>query len=248
MFTAKKILAGFLLPPTPLFILLLVALMLLCFTKRQRLGQVLAFIATALLIAITYTSTANFLLKYLENQYQPFSITAKNSAKRIVVLSGSSYDLPAYGHQPYGSTGLRMLEGVSVFKQLPQETKLIISGTTNDTKAMAMAALVMGVPESNIITEGNSSDTKDSVNNVKRIVGGDNFVLVTSAFHMPRAIRLFKKQGLSPIPAPTDYCSKSGDNLFSLHGAFPDPRNIFLTSQAINEYIGIAYYWVVNDI
>mgnify|MGYP005654535111 CR=1 FL=1 len=62
-----------------------------------------------------------------------------------------------------------------------------------------------GVDRENIIIEKKARDTKDHPIYVKEIVGKDKFVLVRSASHMPRAMGLFKKHGMEPIPAPTDY-------------------------------------------
>ena len=48
---------------------------------------------------------------------------------------------------------------------------------------------------------------------VKEIVGKDKFILVTSASHMLRAMALFRKQGMEPIPAPTDYMVKEREGV-----------------------------------
>lgn len=66
-------------------------------------------------------------------------------------------------------------------------------------------AMALGVEAEDIIIEAEATDTKDHPIYVKKIVGSDEFILVTSATHMPRAMALFKKHDMHPTPAPTDY-------------------------------------------
>ncbi|MEI7590657.1 MAG: ElyC/SanA/YdcF family protein [Deltaproteobacteria bacterium] len=222
---------------------------MLFFTKKkQRLGKILALIATVALIAISYSATPNFLLKYLENQYPPVRMNTVGDVKEIkwvVALSAASYNLPSHGQQPSSSSALRVMEAVSVMRQLPQ-AKIIVTGTPDSTDAMLMSALVMGIKREDIVREAKSNDTKDHAKNVKLIVGKDKFVLVTSAFHMPRAMLLFRKQGMAPIPAPTNYLSRRV--VLPIQEWFPICENIEKTNNALNEYYGIAYYWIAGDI
>jgi hypothetical protein len=62
---------------------------------------------------------------------------------------------------------------------------------------------------SDIILRSLSKDTKDQAIHIRKILDNNSFILVTSASHMPRSIVLFRKQGLQPIPAPTDFWVKN---------------------------------------
>jgi len=68
-----------------------------------------------------------------------------------------------------------------------------------------MTAVSLGVNWQDIYLDHLSKDSKDQAKEVKKIVGNHRFLLVTSAAHMPRVMALFAKQGLTPIPAPTNY-------------------------------------------
>ena len=80
-----------------------------------------------------------------------------------------------------------------------------------EAEVMARVAREMGIPESDIILETKSIDTKDEARFIKPIVGNEPFVLVTTASHMPRSIALFKKLGMDPIPSPIGHSVRDGD-------------------------------------
>ncbi len=69
------------------------------------------------------------------------------------------------------------------------------------------------VKSEDIVLETKATDTKDHPIYVKKIVGKDRFILVTSASHMPRAMALFRKHGMEPIAAPTDYMVKEREGV-----------------------------------
>jgi uncharacterized SAM-binding protein YcdF (DUF218 family) len=75
---------------------------------------------------------------------------------------------------------------------------------------------------------------------VRRLVGDDRFVLVTSASHMLRSVALFRKQGMEPIPAPTDHWVKRSDGM-SPYRFFPGAENLLKTEMAVHEYLGLAW-------
>nr|WP_306301625.1 YdcF family protein [Geminocystis herdmanii] len=116
---------------------------------------------------------------------------------------------------------------------------------------MAELLLLLGVPESAIIKEGNSFNTYDNAVNTRKILAElkiDRILLVTSALHMPRSIKIFEKQNLTVIPAPTDYIVTEKD--FSedanwqnfLINLFPDSGALNNTTLALKEYIGMIVY------
>ena len=105
---------------------------------------------------------------------------------------------------------------------------------------MARVAREMGVPESDIILETKSRDTKDEALFIKPIVGNELFVLVTTASHIPRSMALFNKLGMNPIPSPIGHSVKDVQGL-SHYSFFPSPGNIQKTELAIHEYLGMTW-------
>ena len=74
----------------------------------------------------------------------------------------------------------------------------------------------------------------------------ENWLLVTSAFHMPRSVGLFRKVGFPVIPWPVDYRTSGAEGI----GLFRDnPTNSLLTTTtAVREWIGLAGYWLSGRI
>ena len=105
---------------------------------------------------------------------------------------------------------------------------------------MAEVALELGVGDENLVLESVSKDTKDQAMFIRKIVNGDRFVLITTAFHMPRSMALFQKLGMQPIPAPTDHCVKKRQGI-SPDMFFPDADNLYKVQKAFHEFLGLVW-------
>ena len=166
--------------------------------------------------------------------------------KWVVVLGGghtSDPQLPITNQLSDASTA-RLIEGIRLHNMLP-ESKIILSGgglfdPVPNAKIMADVALSIGVDKEDLVLESVSKDTKDEAGLIQKIVGKDQFILVTSASHMPRSVSLFKKYGMHPIPAPTDFVVKKHQRV-SPAMFFPSASDLYKTERAFHEYLGIAW-------
>lgn len=132
--------------------------------------------------------------------------------------------LPITGQLPQ-STLLRVVEGIRIYKQL-KGSKLLFSGgpvfnPVPEGIGMAKLAADLGVPEKDIVAEAKSKDTEEQALIIKDIAGKDKMILVTSAYHMPRSMALFKKRGMYPAPAPTGHIIRDAQG-FNPSSIFPD--------------------------
>ena len=74
-----------------------------------------------------------------------------------------------------------------------------------------------------------------------RIFGtGKHLIVVTSAIHMPRAVKLFKRAGVKVIPAPTNFIIKHG-SVRNPWGWVPSSENISMWEQAMHVYVGMLW-------
>jgi len=170
------------------------------------------------------------------------------SVKWVVVLGGGSAVDPRLPASTYLSAAslFRLSEAIRIHNRLPQ-TKLIFSGrsglagVTPVAEIMAETAAEFGARPEKIIIEADSADTKDHPIYLKKIIGSDQFLLVSSASHMPRAVALFRKQGMRPIPAPTNYRAMQRQRSIPLLGLLPRPGPLAESNQAIHEYLGILW-------
>jgi uncharacterized SAM-binding protein YcdF (DUF218 family) len=104
---------------------------------------------------------------------------------------------------------------------------------------MAKMAEALGVRAEDILQLTQPRDTEEESQRMAPIVGSRPFILVTSASHIPRAMGLFRKRGLKPIAAPTDYFTarhRRGPENF-----IPDGYNLFKSQVAFYEYLGLAW-------
>ena len=211
------------------------------FVKKDIYAKAFLCLTFVMMFLFSYPPFANLLVQNLENEYPKYDY--KTQVKYIHVLgSGHNGDKTQPLSSKISSSGLkRDLEGVLIYKKT-DDTKLIFTGyegyTDTPTAIMnAKIAKALGVDEKDMLINPKPKDTKEEALFCKSVVGSEPFVLVTSATHMPRAMRLFKSLGMNPIPAPTDFHKKEITTYLKAPSVYS-----FLKSQiAMHEYIGILW-------
>jgi uncharacterized SAM-binding protein YcdF (DUF218 family) len=249
MFLFKKIVGPFFFPLSLCLEIFLIGLLLLWFTKKKKAGKIFVSGGVILLILCTYGPVPRLLLKPLESRYPPLlSVKDLPEIRWIVVLGGghtADPQMPA-NSQLYHTSLARLVEGIRLHLSLPG-SKLILSGgalydPVPESKVMADVALALRVQRQNLILESLSKDTEEEAILIQKMVGKDAFVLVTSASHMPRAMGLFRKLGMHPIPAPTDYGIKESPGEEISPGMFfPGSTDLQNAEAAVYEYLGLAW-------
>ena len=243
LFFIKKVITPFLLPSTLIFMLILLSFFLILLKKKW--GKILLGLALIFYYVFSISPVSHLLLKGLENKYSPLD-DPPASVQYVVVLGGGirnpfSSLLPH--HRLDTSSFIRVFEGVRLYKKI-QDGYLIVSGRDWTIRSpiddgcvdMKKFSLLLGVEEDRIILECRSRDTFEEAQEVKKIIGEKPFLLVTSAYHMPRAMNIFKKLGLKAIPAPCDFKAQGKNKK-----AFLDfiPAGMSESNLAIKEYMGI---------
>ena len=140
----------------------------------------------------------------------------------------------------------RLVEGIRLLKEIQKvnpNAQLILSGgrvfqSPAVAGKMRNTALLLGVDDKNMILEDGSQDTHQEALFIHKIVGNQPFVLVTSAYHMPRAMALFQDAGMNPIAAPTQFMGYKYD--FALW-CIPNANSLIVSDIAIHEYLGIIW-------
>ena len=243
-------------PFTWIWILLVVTVILLFSRQtptRLKAARMTGGSALVLLYGLSTGLVSSYLAGVLEQEYPPYSLVPGQSYDAIVVLSG---DLnPAFGVRPVTelsySSLQRTLCGSEAFLQ-GLSSKLVMAGGTAvlgqpiDAREMASLAVRLNVPRQALVLEEVSRNTYESAKEVKRILGqGAKILLVSSAIHMPRAVRLYLHQGLNVTPYPCGYRSwlKVGTwPSVKLGTLMPDPGSLDRSTTAINELVGLAVY------
>jgi uncharacterized SAM-binding protein YcdF (DUF218 family) len=248
MFIFKKLVAPFLMPVPFCLALVLAGLLLLWFTRRQRAGKWLTTAGAVALLLLGYGFASNGLLASLERRYAPIADAGAlgRPVRWVVVLGGgTSADetLPATARLSEGSFA-RLVEGVRLQRQLPGSRLLLsggsIFGSGSDAEAMRALALELGAEPASLVLDNVSPDTETQAEVVRAQLGADEFLLVTSASHMPRAVALFRKAGTNPTPAPTHFLVQKNHGL-SPSDFFPGSGGLRRAETATYEYLGLAW-------
>lgn len=213
LFIAKKFI-GSLLQPLPM-LLLLMGLGLLCigFTRWQRGGKTLLLIGWLTLALISIQPVSDRLLLPLETHYPTWQPGQPGQTKvdYIVVLGGGYTYNPDWAPSSnlINNSLPRVTEGIRLYQANPG-AKMIFTGAAaqgnpvTSAKTAALVAESLGVPAQDILTLDTPRDTEEEAISTAKVVGDQPFLLVTSASHLPRALRFFQAQGLTPIPAPAN--------------------------------------------
>jgi uncharacterized SAM-binding protein YcdF (DUF218 family) len=203
----KAVVHVLILPSTLLLLALAVGLILRRRAERRRLGSAVLLLT----LVLTYLSTTGLLGKAmmapLERAYPPLADEKLPQVQFVSVL-GSAYhprrDIPITAS--LDAEGLaRIVEGIRLLRLLP-EARLVLSGGPPGARSPARGyvrmARELGVPEDRLIlVEEGARDTASETEQVAARVGAEPFLLVTSAAHMPRAMRLMRRAGGNPVPA-----------------------------------------------
>lgn len=230
MFAFKKILSSLLMPFSIGLFLILLGIIFL-FKRKIQKAKAFLIIGIIWTMIISHSSFANLLLAPLENSY-PKLQSVPEHAKYIVFLGGDMEN-----------------RGWEVLKQYNKihGAKIITSGYEgrgSTPEAIRTAAIIKdaGIIGEDILIYPKPKDTREEAKNIKNILRNERFVLVTSAYHMQRAMIIFESEGMKPIPAPTDFLIKDSDTAISL----PDGYSLQKTEKAWHEYLGIFWAKIVN--
>jgi uncharacterized SAM-binding protein YcdF (DUF218 family) len=246
LFSIKKILEALLLPQTFIFILLIISIILIL--RRKKSGKIWLGSTLILYYLLSITPISNFMLNSLENEYS-ISENPPPSIAYIAVLGGGAISeqssLPVTSRLTRSSI-FRLLEGIRLFNKAKDGYLILSGGQTgnlmqkeSESTIMKDLAILLGIDQQKIILESKSHDTYEEALEIKKIVGDKPIMLVTSAYHMPRSVYIFRKIGLNVIAAPCDYRAQKilKYNIFDFL-----PTSFENSSIAIREYFGRIYY------
>lgn len=136
----------------------------------------------------------------------------------------------------------RLAEGARLFRELNGTVPVVLSGgpPAEYSSARVMATWIekWGVPRDRILVEDASGDTFGSPEGVAPLIRArSRILLVTSAWHMRRALVAYERSGFDVVPAPTDFLATGA---FSLRSWVPSARASETIQQMLREYLGLA--------
>ena len=208
-----------------------------------------SLIGVIVLILSSLPIVSNKFIAYLEKDYQPIEIAEIENVDAIVVLSGMIRVIGDEENLKYefNDSVDRFFAGLDLFNNNKAPILILTMGKMPWSIGIAEGeylkelAIKYGVSEENIILTDEVQNTDQEAKAIKEILTEDaKIILVTSAFHMPRAEKVFKAANINLIPYPVDFQnSKSKTTMMDF---IPSAGSLFDTSHFVREMIGRLYY------
>jgi uncharacterized SAM-binding protein YcdF (DUF218 family) len=235
--------------PGNLLLLCLLAGMLLLLRGRRR-GELLVVLAAIGFLLLAVAPVGSAMMLVLEQRF-PRPAKLPDRIDGILVLGGAVDPRisVAYGETVFNGSIARVLGGLALARKHP-EAKLALVGGEGDffpvgfAESRATLRFVgdEGVPATRVITEERSRSTHENAVFAKELIRpgpGQNWVLVTSAFHMPRAVAAFRAVDWLVIPYPVDF---RVDPSTGLRANFSLVDGLGSTTIAGKEWAGLVGY------
>ena len=162
--------------------------------------------------------------------------------------SGLRRDAPEYGGSDTVTelSLVRLRYGVTLARQLQLPVLIAGGGPPLASRAEADVMAAIAEREFGVAVRWKESESRDTADNARmsarilKAAGIRRVVLVTQAFHMPRARQLFESAGLEIIPAPTDF-KGPGEGPLEVFDVLPQARAIQTSYYALHEWLGLAW-------
>ncbi|KFB10209.1 YdcF family protein [Nitratireductor basaltis] len=219
--------------------------------RWRRLGALSALTAFLVLFLSGWTTLGALLLQPLEGRFERPEQIPDNIAG-IIVLGGGfegAINLARGGYELNASAD-RFVEAAVLAHRYPN-LPIIVSGGSGsvflqgegdaDTAPRLLTGL--GIARERILLEGRSRDTFENARYTRELLQpqqNQKWLLVTSAFHMPRSVALFRAQGFHVVPWPADYRTTGEEGIGLSHDNVLD--SLANTTTGLREWIGLATY------
>jgi uncharacterized SAM-binding protein YcdF (DUF218 family) len=236
--------------PGNLLLLLLVAGVLVGLRGRGRRGDLLVRLAAIGLLALAVLPIGPAMLLALETRFPPPKALPRQIAG-ILVLGGSVSPRlsKSYGGTVFSNSPARLFAAVRLARRYPQAKLAVLGGEGSfipagfpEAEASLPFLLEEGIARPRIALEDKSRSTHENAVYGKRLLQpkpGENWVLITSAYHMPRAVACFRAVGWPVIPYPVDF---TVDPATGLEPDFSLLDGLNTSTTAGKEWVGLVAY------
>jgi uncharacterized SAM-binding protein YcdF (DUF218 family) len=234
----------------PIFVLPIMLVIIVILIGLIRNKKKIIYIALGVLYILSTPIFSNNFFKLVEGSEYRKPISAIDSADAVVVLSGM-LEINEVGDSTYVEwrDPDRFFGGIALFKA-GKGQKLIFTGgkmpwdkeKKTEGEVLKEYTILNGIPSEKILVTKDVENTADEAVAVKELIGlNKRIILVTSAYHMYRAKRLFEKQGFIVIPYKVDF-KTAGESEITFMDFLPSAGNLEITENGIREIIGRLYY------
>jgi uncharacterized SAM-binding protein YcdF (DUF218 family) len=225
-------------------------------TRFVALGRKLLVASVVLLAILGYSPLGIWLLYPLEARFPAWD-PARGAPDGVVVLGGAidpdlsaAHDIPVMG----GSMD-RVIAAAGLARRYPNLRILYSGGNPNliaddaakEADYVAAVFATFGISRDRVLLERRARNTLENAEFARAMISprpGERWLLITSAFHMPRSVGVFRKAGFPIEPYPVDWRIIGRSELFRFSISVLEGLGRFDTS--VREWIGLAAYWATG--
>jgi uncharacterized SAM-binding protein YcdF (DUF218 family) len=254
-FILSKTLGFFALPSNVAATLAAVGVVLL-FTRFRRAGRFLATLGIGLLLLAGLSPLGNALIYPLEERFPPWD-SARGAPDGIIVLGGAiGPDISAMRGTPDLNESAERITAIADLARRYPAARILYSGgnarlvLTGGNEAEYALALFesFGIARARLIAEDKSRNTVENARFSKALVApkpGERWLLVTSGYHMPRAIGIFRRAGFPVEAFPVDWRTRGAIDLVLPFESLA--AGLRRTDTAMREWVGLVAYWLTDQ-
>jgi uncharacterized SAM-binding protein YcdF (DUF218 family) len=253
-FILSKVLGFVAIPSNVVIVLGLLGVLLLA-TRLKRTGRFLTVVSVIVLALLGLSPIGNALIIPLEQRFPPWDDT-RGAPDGIVVLGGAiTPDVSAARNEvALNEAAERVTSAVALARRYPQ-ARIVYSGGTgalvypegNEAVSAVRIFDRLGIPPERIIVEEQSRNTVE--NAVFSLLlampqPGERWLLVTSGYHMPRAMGVFRAAGFPVEAYPVDWRTRGPQDALRPFSTLSG--GLERADTAAHEWIGLLVYWLTG--
>ena len=250
----------FVLQPSTFIALLIGYGAILIWTGWARWGRRFVSIGAALLLVVGLSPLGNALILPLEDRFPRADLDEQPAPAGFIILGGAENRLVGSARKAptLNEAGERLLEGAILALRFP-DAKVAFSGGDagilykSDSEAQGAADILtsLGVERGRLVLEANARDTYENAVFLKKELDrggafsqGTRWLLITSAYHMPRSIGAFRQAGFDVEPWPVDYRTRGPEDFTKPFDKVSE--GLRRVDTATREWVGLVAYWLTG--
>ncbi|NWG24803.1 MAG: YdcF family protein [Pseudorhodoplanes sp.] len=253
LFALSKALAFFTQPSNVLFLVVFAGIVLMA-TRHARVGRRIVVVGVLVMMALGLSPLGPFAVLTLEDRFPPWD-PSRGDPEGIVVLGGSiSPEISAARNEvSVGASAERLTVIPELARRYPNAKIVFTGGSANlfggerEADYADRLLATFGLPPGRVIVERDARNTVENAELTKALVkpkSGERWLLITSSWHMPRAVGVFRKAGFDIEPYPVDWISTGKDTWLRFPGSFVG--GLRAIDEAAHEWIGLTVYWLTG--
>lgn len=233
----------------PIGSIVAILIILALYQMRHKIrGRWILAVVVAILYALSIDPVANAIIRPLETAYDQPALAELDGDVVILLGGGARADVPDFdGRGQVGEAAAnRFLTAVRIQKAKNIPILLsggaVFKGDANEAEIEKRMLLSLGVAEKDIYMDEGSRNTAENASFSKKICdsqGWSHPIVVTSAFHMTRAMTLFNREGMDCVPYPCDYRTSAALHI-TPYSFIPQAFVLFNSCLCLKEYVGAA--------